>query len=130
MQTAEYKKNQLRIPILQQDSSHFNHANIKFISSYVNTLVIIILPFKILDMAYPTIFTLLIKKNPHKSFYFSNAWTTALALRFLKSVYVWPVPTNTIGWPVVYVIEMAAPTCKCRNVNYAETELTLWKEEK
>lgn len=42
--------------------------------------------------------------------YFMRACTTALALRFLRSVYVCPVPTNMIGWPVMYVIEMEDPT--------------------
>ena len=41
---------------------------------------------------------------------FSKAFTTALTLRLRKSVYVWPVPTNTIGWPVSYVIDIDAPT--------------------
>ena len=36
--------------------------------------------------------------------------TTEDTLRLLRSVYVWPVPTNIIGCPVVYVMEMAAPT--------------------
>ena len=39
-----------------------------------------------------------------------SAVTTALALRDLMSVYVCPVPTNMIGWPVMYVMEMAEPT--------------------
>lgn len=42
--------------------------------------------------------------------YFIKAWTTAFALSAFRSVYVWPVPTNTIGCPVMYVMEMAAPT--------------------
>ena len=42
--------------------------------------------------------------------YFSKAETTAGPFRLRRSVYVCPVPTNTIGWPVVYVMEMAAPT--------------------
>jgi len=33
--------------------------------------------------------------------YLSNAATTALALRLFRSVYVCPVPTKTIGCPVV-----------------------------
>lgn len=43
-------------------------------------------------------------------FYFINACTIAFAFKAFKSVYVCPVPTKTIGWPVMYVIEMAAPT--------------------
>ena len=38
--------------------------------------------------------------------------TTALTFRVFKSAYVWPVPIKTIGCPVMYVIDMAAPTCK------------------
>ena len=45
-------------------------------------------------------------------FYLRRALTTALTLRLRRSVYVCPVPTKTIGCPVVYVIEMAAPTYK------------------
>ena len=40
----------------------------------------------------------------------NKALTTALTLRLFRSLYVCPVPTNTIGWPVVYVMEIAAPT--------------------
>ena len=42
--------------------------------------------------------------------YFMSAATTARAFRLRRSVYVCPQPTNTMGWPVTYVIEMAAPT--------------------
>lgn len=41
-----------------------------------------------------------------------RALTTAVAFSDLRSVYVCPVPTKTIGWPVIYVIEIAAPTCE------------------
>ena len=35
----------------------------------------------------------------------------------LKSVYVCPVPTKNIGWPVVYVMLSAAPTLRERVVS-------------
>ena len=41
---------------------------------------------------------------------FKRAFTTAFTFKFRRSVYVCPVPTNTIGCPVSYVIEIAAPT--------------------
>lgn len=47
---------------------------------------------------------------------FMSALTTALALRLRRSLYVCPVPTNTMGWPVMYVMEMAAPTYRKREV--------------
>ena len=43
---------------------------------------------------------------------FSSACTTAFTFRLFKSLYVCPVPTNTMGCPVVYVMEIAAPTCE------------------
>lgn len=39
-----------------------------------------------------------------------RADTTAPMFRLRRSEYVWPQPTNTIGWPVMYVMETAAPT--------------------
>lgn len=53
------------------------------------------------------------QKNKKSNPYFMRAWTTAFAFNAFRSVYVWPVPTKTIGCPVMYVIEMAAPTWKC-----------------
>ena len=43
--------------------------------------------------------------------HFRSTEMTACTLRVRRSVYVWPVPTNTIGCPVMYVMEIAAPTC-------------------
>lgn len=54
-------------------------------------------------------------KVMERGVYFMRAVTTAFAFRLLRSVYVWPVPTKTIGCPVMYVIEMAAPTWKKQN---------------
>ena len=42
--------------------------------------------------------------------------TTALTFRVFKSAYVWPVPIKTIGCPVMYVIDMAAPTCNQKRI--------------
>jgi hypothetical protein len=35
---------------------------------------------------------------------------TVRTLSFFRCVYFWPVPTNMIGWPVLYTIDTAAPT--------------------
>ena len=37
--------------------------------------------------------------------------TTDFAFRDLRSVYVCPVPTKRMGCPVMYVIDIADPTC-------------------
>ena len=42
--------------------------------------------------------------------YRNKILTTARGFNDFKSANVWPVPMNTIGCPVMYVIEIAAPT--------------------
>ena len=51
---------------------------------------------------------------------FSKAFTTALTLRLRKSVYVWPVPTNTIG--------LDAPTYQKKIQTETTTHFPVWKK--